>query len=200
MGFLFVLVVIGVILFAWYIAQLSARKTPREIVVEQRLEDEFIYDPDTGAKMTLEQAESGHFIKHDNKLRIKSNKEIEENYDEDNQEVEFVVRYFREKGIHEHEDESVDEKIQDSGMAKEFKKFWVVWLWSYKPNKFLGIVSVENYGSEYQLFILSNEADIDKFKSISEDIAVEALHINQILIRIPKQLKYEDFLKVMELL
>lgn len=199
-GFLFILVVICVILFAYYVGQSSAKKTPDEVEVEQRLEDEFIYDPDTGAKMTLEQAESGHFIRHDNSLGIKTDKEIEENYDEDNQEVEYIVRYFREKGIGEHEDEEIDDRVKNSEMAKEFNRFAVVWLWSYKPNTFIGIVNVENYGSEYQLFIVSDNAEIAKFKTIYEDIAVEAIEIHQTLIRFARQLKYADFRKVIALL
>ena len=51
---------------------LSFRKTKTEKeydqYLEKSLEDEFLYDPETGAKITLEQAESGHWISHDNEF------------------------------------------------------------------------------------------------------------------------------------
>jgi hypothetical protein len=41
----------------------------QEEIMKQSLDDEFIIDPETGAKLTLEQAESGHWLTHDNESK-----------------------------------------------------------------------------------------------------------------------------------
>ena len=40
------------------------------------MEDEYIIDPETGAKLTLEEAESGHWIAHENEFRTIPDSEL----------------------------------------------------------------------------------------------------------------------------
>lgn len=57
------------------------RKTKKEKQYEkyiaESLEDEHLYDPETGTKITLEQAESGHWINHDNEFKPIDLRELE---------------------------------------------------------------------------------------------------------------------------
>lgn len=63
--------------------------------INKRLNDEFIYEPETGVKLTLEQAESGHWISHNNVNRIKSEEEIKNNFfNETEIEYEYLKRYL----------------------------------------------------------------------------------------------------------
>ncbi len=47
----------------------TAERKEYERKLKESLKDEFIYDPETGAKITLAEAESGHWIAHDNENR-----------------------------------------------------------------------------------------------------------------------------------
>lgn len=76
-------VFIGLIV-VYVISAFLLKKTPEELAEEKRLReslaDETIYDPETGVKLTLEQAESGHWITNDNPTRIKSEEELDNHY------------------------------------------------------------------------------------------------------------------------
>jgi hypothetical protein len=63
----------------------SKRDKIEEGELEERLKDEFIYDPVSGAMITLEQAEKGHVIDPGVFDRIKSDEEIETYYSEEQQ-------------------------------------------------------------------------------------------------------------------
>ncbi|QYA26684.1 hypothetical protein G3I01_14655 [Gramella sp. MT6] len=58
---------------------LKGTKAEREYEkrINESLADEYIIDPETGAKLTLEEAESGHWINHDNEYITIPEKEIE---------------------------------------------------------------------------------------------------------------------------
>ena len=63
--------------------------------LENSLEDEFIIDPESGAKLTLEQAEAGHWVAHDNKGRKRSPEELERIADEDQREFEILLNKIK---------------------------------------------------------------------------------------------------------
>ena len=67
-------------------------------VLKESLQDEFIYDPETGAKLTLEQAESGHWISHNNLNRVKSKEEIEKFYFGTEKDAEILINHIRVNG------------------------------------------------------------------------------------------------------
>ncbi|MEZ4839446.1 hypothetical protein [Flavobacterium sp.] len=64
--------------------------------LEESLKDEFIIDPETGAKLTLEQAQSGHWIAHDNEFKTVPENEIEKLLTEEQKSIEKSKNYFRE--------------------------------------------------------------------------------------------------------
>jgi len=94
-------IIIGIvtILLLW---KVMTSKTKEEIEEEKRLKeslaDEFIYDPVTGTKLTLEQAESGHWIAHNNINRIKNQDEIEQYYHGNEKKIEELKNYIIETG------------------------------------------------------------------------------------------------------
>lgn len=66
--------------------------------IKESLADEFIYDPETGAKLTLEEAESGNWITHDNLNRIKSEEELEKYYSGREKEAEEIINFIKSNG------------------------------------------------------------------------------------------------------
>lgn len=64
--------------------------------LKESLKDEFIVDPETGAKLTLEQAQSGHWVAHDNEFKTVPANEIEKLLTEEEKSIEKSKNYFRE--------------------------------------------------------------------------------------------------------
>ena len=91
-----ILIVTALVLF-FYLAM--SFKTKKEIEQEEKLkkslEDEFIIDPETGAKLTLEQAESGHWIAHDSEYRTTPESEIEKYSNDDRKTVLRAINYLK---------------------------------------------------------------------------------------------------------
>jgi hypothetical protein len=65
--------------------------------LKESLADEFIIDPETGAKLTLEQAESGHWIAHDNEFNTLPESDIEKLFTEEQKNAERGINYLKEK-------------------------------------------------------------------------------------------------------
>lgn len=68
------------------------------IKLKQSLKEEFIYDPETGAKLTLEEAESGYWISHNNLNRVKSKEEIEKFYFGREKDAEILINHIKAAG------------------------------------------------------------------------------------------------------
>ncbi len=64
--------------------------------LKESLKDEYIIDPETGAKLTLEQAESGHWVAHDNEFRTITESELEKLPTEGEKQAETALNYLRE--------------------------------------------------------------------------------------------------------
>jgi hypothetical protein len=64
--------------------------------LRESLQDETIYVPETGTKLTIDEAERGYFIAHDNKQRIKTEAELEQNYSPEQAQAEKIRNYLLE--------------------------------------------------------------------------------------------------------
>lgn len=65
--------------------------------LKESLADEFIIDPETGAKLTLEQAESGHWIAHDNEFLTIPESDIDKLFTEEQKNAKRGINYLKEK-------------------------------------------------------------------------------------------------------
>jgi hypothetical protein len=63
--------------------------------IKESLADEYIIDPETGARLTLEEAESGHWIQHDNEYNTVSEQEIDKLHTEEQKDAERAINYLR---------------------------------------------------------------------------------------------------------
>jgi hypothetical protein len=97
-----VVIIVGIVIvfFFWKIMTFESKSETEEIKrLKESLADEFIYDPETGTKITLEQAESGHWIPHNNLDRIKDSDEIEQFYHGPEKEAEELKNYIKKNGF-----------------------------------------------------------------------------------------------------
>lgn len=85
------------IVFGIYL--LFGRTTAAERETKKRLQDsladEFIYDPETGAKITLEQAESGIWLLPDENTKKKNEEELKKYYSEDELKINEVTEHLK---------------------------------------------------------------------------------------------------------
>lgn len=95
--FITITTAIGII-FCLYVAfkPKTAEQKEYERKLKESLEDEYIIDPETGAKITLEEAESGHWISHDNEFRTVPEKDLEKLLSDDEKQIEVAINYLRE--------------------------------------------------------------------------------------------------------
>lgn len=99
------IVLLGIILFTTLRPSKAEKQEKAE--QEERLKDERIYHPETGCYFTLEELENGVIVVDEHINRIKSDEEIQANYSEDQQEIEYVVRLMLQSGLAETEDERI---------------------------------------------------------------------------------------------
>ncbi|MCR5862906.1 hypothetical protein LRS05_12520 [Flavobacterium sp. J372] len=121
----------AVILAALIIVAFSTTKSKSEKVEEKRLqeslEDVLIYDPETGAKITLEQAESGNWLLPDQELKDKYDNDFRKFLDEDNlkvHDIEIKLRAngFRRQKLSEHQ----ISQLENTSVLKKYDS------WSYQ--------------------------------------------------------------------
>ena len=79
--------------------QPSKEDLERERAMKERLSDPYLYDPETGAKITLEQAEAGTWIVNDNLQRIRSKNEIDSYFEGAEKVVEEIANVLKSKGF-----------------------------------------------------------------------------------------------------
>lgn len=93
----FAAIIIAVLGFFIYKAfQKSETEKAYNEHLRKSMEDEFIIDPETGAKLTLEEAESGHWIQHDNEFRTKTEEELSRYFHEEEKETQRGLNFLRE--------------------------------------------------------------------------------------------------------
>lgn len=95
--FLWILFYVALAFIFYFSFKLKTKEEKEyEAKLKKSLEEEYIIDPETGVKLTLEQAESGHWIAHDNEFYTKSDEEIASLLTEKEIEQEKVLNYLRE--------------------------------------------------------------------------------------------------------
>ncbi len=99
--FLYIIGGIGAIFFIYYFVSIyiqsnSVEHKEYKRKLKESLADEFIIDPETGTKITLEEAESGHWVAHDNEFRTIPETELEKLLTEDEKQIEIALNYLRE--------------------------------------------------------------------------------------------------------
>lgn len=74
----------------------TAEQKEYERKLKESLDDEYIIDPETGTKITLEEAESGHWIAHDNESRTIPESDLDKLLTEGEKQAEIALNYLRE--------------------------------------------------------------------------------------------------------
>jgi len=99
--FLFIVSFIS-ISFCIYVIFIPKTEEEKEYERKQKefLDDGLLTDPETGAKITLEQAESGHWIQHDNEYSTVPESEIEKLYTEEQKNAERAVNYLKQSRVY----------------------------------------------------------------------------------------------------
>ena len=64
--------------------------------LRESLKDEFIIDPETGAKLTLEEAQSGNWLVHDNEFRATPQHELDKIPYEKERQIEIALNHLKE--------------------------------------------------------------------------------------------------------
>ncbi|MDI1257133.1 MAG: hypothetical protein PSV16_13645 [Flavobacterium sp.] len=150
-----VIIIIGIIIivFFWKVMTFASKsEIEEENRLKESLSDEFIYDPETGTKLTFEQAESGHWIPHDNVNRIKDSDEIKQFYYCNEREVEELKNYIKKTGYtHKKLTSSQLELLEKTETLSKYDS------WSYSSsfsnengNRFLLFPAVEIKGNRHQ--------------------------------------------------
>ncbi|WP_225000405.1 hypothetical protein [Cesiribacter sp. SM1] len=100
---------------------INKKEKEEEDKIKERLKDEAIYDPVTGARMSLEEAESGLYIANDNLERIKPDDELEKYYNVQEVEYEKIKNYIIKEGM-----EPVEEEVANHLIERVISKSTVI--------------------------------------------------------------------------
>lgn len=175
---------------------------------EERLKDERIYHPETGRYFTLEELENEVIMVDEHINRIKSDEEIQANYSEDQQEIEYAVRLMLQSEVTGTEDERIYELIDHSELFASNDSNHINYLWAITPEHFLGIAHVSyslrngkyEYGdSENQIVgIVQGDSLIGELKKIKD---IEIINMgNTRLFRVARKIKFSEFTDVFALI
>jgi hypothetical protein len=96
--FYFIIAVIIISLTYRFFFSKTKQEKEYERKIKESLADDFIYDPETGAKLTLEEAESGNWVAHDNLNRIKPKEELDQYYRGKEKEIEKLANFLKSNG------------------------------------------------------------------------------------------------------
>ena len=124
----FYLLITLTVMYGCYKFYRSMTKAEREYNndLRERLKDELIYDPETGTRITLEEAESGHWSPHSNPNRIKTQEEIDTYYFGNEKEEEELVNHVKAIGYESTKlSESQIEFLEQSKILSKYDS------WSY---------------------------------------------------------------------
>ncbi len=87
----------GILIIGWVVWSIFNPKKEEKAwnaYMKHSMEDEYIIDPETGAKLTLEQAESGHWVQHDNLHRQIPKEDIDKLWSEQEKESLRSINYI----------------------------------------------------------------------------------------------------------
>ena len=116
----FLLLFLGGAILLRYLGKRSDRKA-----MEQWDTDDLLSDPETGVKLTLEQAETGHWIEHDNEYLTIPESEIQQLDSEEDQIVQRALNYLRKSRAYRKTEFSEDEvqTILESEILGRYRSF-----------------------------------------------------------------------------
>lgn len=117
--------------------------------LDESMKDEYITDPETGAKLTLEQAESGHWIAHDNEFRTKPAKELSK-LTELERGIEIGVNYLRESKDYRNQEltHELELELKRTHIISSYRE-WTYYCF-YRMEYFDGYVMIPNVLIESQ--------------------------------------------------
>lgn len=96
--YLIVVVIIISLAFKFFLSKKVQEKESKRKLKESLAHDEFIYDPETGAKFALEETESENWVAHNNLNRIKPKEELDEYYRGKEKEIEELANFLKNNG------------------------------------------------------------------------------------------------------
>lgn len=96
--FVFIGIPLLVGLYIWLSKRSPQNKEYKEYErkLKESLKDEFIIDPETGIKLTLEEAENGKWLAHDNEFRTIPDEEINKITNVNEKQIQIALNYLRE--------------------------------------------------------------------------------------------------------
>jgi hypothetical protein len=202
MAILFVVVVLLLISIIFIKLQKADTKKLKE--QEEKLTDELIYDPLTGRKLTLEQAQNETLIYEDEGMRIKSDEEIEANYVDADKEIEYIRRESFKRNFVDNEDDSVSTLLQNAEVFANVDEFNIGDLWLIGSKNYIGLTYLSsNYDFgrsdqktfEYQLIgVVHGESLCNQIKQFG-DMVIQRID-EAMVFRSTKAAKYHDYLKL----
>lgn len=122
MLFFEIFLIAGIIGLVIWILKPNVKEREYDKKLKESLADEYLIDPETGTKMTLEQAAAGHWIVHDNEFRTMPESEIDKLYTEEEKEAVRALNYLKESKAYLNYDLS-EEDIEILEQTKMLSKY-----------------------------------------------------------------------------
>jgi hypothetical protein len=166
-------------------------------------DDGYIYDPVSGRKLTLEEAESGVVVSEDmasvSSSRIKTDEEIETFYTGDVKLKEYIKRELMVSGAGFMGRDLLD-WLDQSVMLQGLVSFNLDFMFQVVPGRYLGMASVTyrmpghsgSAGSEYQFVGFIAGINTIQHQDILKDLEIELL-AHGLLLRLPRMATRTDF-------
>jgi hypothetical protein len=199
----------GVILLATGLYFFVQRMEKDEQQEKQYLpDDDLIYDPVTGKKYTLEEAEAGIEFLPEDFSRLKTDEEIESFYRGADKERAYIERSLLKYGARAVEHEQVLFWLEQSAVVQQLSSFAIQFMYEIAPGRYLGIAHVAyrlpgHYsvaGSEDQLIGFVGGAPTDELRfTVVNDLEVETLP-SGIFLRLPRIVNQADAATFLELM
>lgn len=157
----FIDIVFGILILALVIVVLYAIftfKTTKEKEYEKKLKeslkDEFIIDPETGVKLTLEEAESGKWFTHDNEFRTIPRDELNKIPFERERQIETALNYLRGSRFFTKAILNIaEEKILDATKILSGYQDWSYYDVYKFPKGYIFLPTVDDYVTETRLML-----------------------------------------------
>ncbi len=93
----FIILFVGAVYLFFKLLKAVPNEYDRKL--NESLKEDYIYDPETGAKLTLEQAESGHWVAHSNDERIIPEEELEQYFSEEAADIQRLINDMKRAGF-----------------------------------------------------------------------------------------------------
>jgi hypothetical protein len=197
---LFAVLIFAVILLAIGVYYFTKRMDKEEQQGKEYLPDDgLIYDPVTGRKLTLEEAERGIVIPDDVHARVKSDEEIETFYSGAQKESAYIERSLIQYGATPVNHEEVFYWLEQSVIIQELASFGIQFMYEVAPGQYIGVAHVAYSmpghqgvaGSEDQLVgFIKGAADAARFSTM-DGLETEVLS-SGVFLRLPRIITRQD--------